>query len=212
MKKSSLLTSLLLIATLTISACGSQTAEKPPTPTTAASPASPAPEASIAASPSPAAEASPEASPEAPAAAETAETYREKDGLFEISFPEGYTHQDTGSGVAFVSGDQGFGGSVDFGSAQGNQLNNTQLEEALKTEYEKRLEQVTWQGSEEQPDGSVRVDWVGTDQQGNELDAVSFVEQRGDNIFILNLFGINKAYQDYQPDAEAIVSSYRVRQ
>ncbi|MDX2214923.1 MAG: hypothetical protein SFY66_16670 [Oculatellaceae cyanobacterium bins.114] len=211
MKKSSLLTALFLVTALMLSACGSQsqTADKPPAPTTAsASPSVPAPETSVAASPSP----SVAASPETPAAATTTETYREKDGLFEISFPEGYTHQDTGSGVAFVSSDQGFGGSVDFGSAQGNQLDNTQLEAALKTEYEKRLNQVTWQGSEEQPDGSIRVDWVGTDKDGNELDAVSFVEQRGDNVFILNLFGINKAYQDYLPDAEAIVGSYRVRQ
>lgn len=207
MKKSSLLTSLFLVATVTLAACGSQTADKPPAPSVAASATAPTSSETPAASPSP----TTEASPETPAVA-TAETYQEKDGLFQIAFPEGYTHQDTGSGVAFVSGDEGFGGSVDFGSAQGNTLNNTQLEEALKAEYEKRLQQVTWQGSEEQPDGSIRVDWVGTDEQGNELDAVSFVEQRGDNIFILNLFGINKAYQDYLSDAEAIVGSYRIKQ
>jgi hypothetical protein len=221
MKKSTLLTSLLLIATVTLSACGSQTADKPAAPTVAASP-----EASIAASEPPVDSETPAASPSSPAstaptdkaspteapAVTTPETYREQSGLFEIAFPEGYTHEDTGSGVAFVSGDESFGGSVDFGSAQGNTLNNDQLEAALKTEYEKRLEDVTWQGTEEQPDGSIRVDWVGTDKEGNDLDAVSFVEQRGDNIFILNLFGINKAYQDYLPDAEAIVGSYRVRQ
>lgn len=216
MKKSSLLTSLFLIATVTLSACGSQTADKPPALSVAVSPEAsvapsetPAPsETSSASSSTPTDKASPT---EAPAVG-TPETYREQSGLFEIAFPEGYTHQDTGSGVAFVSGDESFGGSVDFGSAQGNTLDNAQLEAALKTEYEKRLEDVTWQGTEEQPDGSIRVDWVGTDKEGNDLDAVSFVEQRGDNIFILNLFGINKAYQDYLPDAEAIVSSYRVRQ
>jgi len=44
------------------------------------------------------------------------------------------------------------------------------------------------------------------------LDAVSFVEQRGDTIYILNLFGVNKSYQDYNSDAEKIVGSYRVKQ
>jgi hypothetical protein len=53
---------------------------------------------------------------------------------------------------------------------------------------------------------------VGRDTDGNDLDAISFVEQRGDTIFILNLYGINKAYADYNSDAETIVGSYRVRQ
>ncbi|HEY9619105.1 MAG TPA: hypothetical protein V6C78_01990 [Crinalium sp.] len=197
------LTSLLLASVLTLSACTKQTAE---TPSPAAS--SPTPEASVASpSPSASAEASPSTSPAA-----LAQTYKEKDGLFEISFPAGYKYQETGSGIAFVSGDEKFGGSVDFGSAQGGRLSTKQLEDSLKSEYEKRLETVAWQGSEIQPDGSVRVDWVGRDKEGNDLDAVSFVEQRGDHVFILNLFGVNKAYQDYQADAEAIVGSYHVKQ
>jgi hypothetical protein len=197
-------TSLVLASVLTLSACTNQTASQSPSP--AAS--SPAPEASAT---------SPSSSPNPEASASTsptalAQTYKEKSGLFEISFPEGYKYQETGSGIAFVSTDEGFGGSVDFGSAQGGRLNTSQLEESLKSEYEKRLEQVAWQGSEIQPDGSVRVDWIGRDKEGNDLDAVSFVEQRGDNVFILNLFGVNKPYQDYGSDAEAIVGSYRVRQ
>lgn len=138
--------------------------------------------------------------------------YQEPSGLFEISLPPGYTYEETGSGIAFASGDQGFAGSVDFGSAQGQQLTNEQLETGLKAEYETRLTSVTWQGSEVQPDGSIRVDWVGTDPEGNQLDAISFIEQRGDMIYILNLFGVNTPYQNYNNDAQAIVNTYRVRQ
>jgi hypothetical protein len=191
----------LLVSTLVLAGCsGSPQARQAissssPAPTTAASPnATPAPETSSAASPSP---------------SEDGQTYQEQNGLFSISFPQGYQYQETGSGIAFVSGDQGFGGSVDFGPAEGSQLSTDQLEEALKIEYEKRLQDVSWQSSAVQPDGSVRVDWVGQDSDGNNLDAISFVEQRGDTIFILNLFGINKAYQTYNSDAEAIVNSYR---
>lgn len=142
---------------------------------------------------------------------DTPQVYREPNGLFEISLPSDYKFEETGSGIAFASGDEGFAGSVDYGSAQGQTLTNEDMEAALKSEYEERLKEVTWQGSEVQPDGSVRVDWVGTDPQGNQLDAISFVEQRGDTIYILNLFGVNQAYQNYNQDAEVIVGSYRVR-
>jgi hypothetical protein len=138
------------------------------------------------------------------------QTYREPSGLFEISLPAGYTYEQTGSGIAFTSTDQKFGGSVDYGSAQGNVIGPSQLEASLKAEYEKRLSDLVWQGSSPQPDGSLRLDWTGRDSQGNILDAVSFVEQRGDTVFILNLFGVNASYQDYNADAEAIVDSYRV--
>lgn len=207
MKYALRLASLVLISALAISACGkgASTANNSPTTTkpsldASASPASPAPSASTESSPSPS------------ASTAGAQTYREKSGLFEISFPEGYTYEETGSGIAFVSKDQGFGGSVDFGSAQGGKLSNEQLEKALKDEYEKRLKELSWQDTKPQPDGSVRVDWTGKDPQGNALDAVSFVEQRGDTIFILNLFGVNKPYQDYNSDAEKIVGAYRVKQ
>jgi ABC-type phosphate transport system substrate-binding protein len=203
----SFFTPLLLASVLTLSACGEATTGE-----------------STSTSPAPSVEASPSAvvpstAPQTPTAqspnsssTDGSVAYQEPSGLFQISFPQGYTYEETGSGVAFASSDEGFAGSVDFGSAQGQQLSNEDLETALKEEYEKRLQAVTWQKSEIQPDGSVRVDWVGTDPDGNELDAISFVEQRGDNIFILNLFGVNRAYQDYNNDAEVIVGSYRIRQ
>jgi hypothetical protein len=206
--------SILLIASTFGSACGFLSADQ------TAPAQSPAPTSPLAVSPdaaSPDASSAPESpSPASPvpdaAAPADATRYEDPNDLFQISFPAGYTHQETGSGIAFVSSDKGFGGTVDFGSAQGQQLNTTALEEALKAEYENRLEDVAWQGSQIQPDGSVRVDWVGRDTDGNDLDAVSFVEQRGDTIYILNLYGINKAYADYNADAETIVSTYRVRQ
>lgn len=192
---------LLLISALTLSACNkgastTETAQTTDNPSIGAS-APTLPEASPSVSPSPTAAAG--------------KTYKEKAGLFEISFPEGYTYEETSSGIAFISKDLGFGGSVDFG-APGSKLSSEQLERALKDEYEKRLKELKWEDTKPQPDGSIRIDWTGKDPQGNALDAVSFVEQRGDNVFILNLFSVNKAYQDYNSDAEKIVGSYEVKQ
>lgn len=161
-------------------------------------------------SPTPSASPTPSLFPSPSAAAET-QLYREKEGRFEIAFPKGFVYQDTGSGVAFASEDQGFAGAVDFGSAQGQKLTPPQLEAALKAEYQNRLKSVSWTQSVLQSDGSLRIDWTGKDEQGNTLDAVSFVEQRGDTIFILNLYGVNKPYQNYQQQAEAIVKSYRIK-
>lgn len=202
MKSALRLTTLLLLSALALSACNKSisTASNPQATGQASSNAAISPTASPTASPSPVASTS------------TGKAYEGKNGLFEISFPEGYTYQETGSGVAFVSKDQGFGGSIDYGSAQGNKLSKEQLESALKAEYEHRLKNVKWQESNVQPDGSIRVDWLGKDPDGNALDAVSFVEQHGDTIFILNLFGVNKSYQSYNTDAEAIVKSYHVKQ
>lgn len=206
MKYSFCLASFLLASTLVLSGCSSNTQN-------ATAPAS-SPAASPVASPNQVA-AQPSSSPASASANSPTSTdlsYREANGLFEISFPEGYTYEETGSGISFVSGDQSFGGSVDFGPAQGQQFTTAQLEDSLKEEYTQRLDQVAWQGNQLQPDGSIRVDWVGRSKDGNDLDAVSFVEQHGDTIFILNLFGINKPYTNYTADAEAIVGTYRVRQ
>jgi hypothetical protein len=137
------------------------------------------------------------------------QTYSEPNGLFEISFPAGYTYARTGSGITFSSADQKFGGSVEYRSHQDRALSLAQLEANFKSEYESRFSNIVWQGSLPQADGSLRLDWVGRDSSGNRLDAISFVEQRGSTVFILNLFGINTAYQDYNPDAEAIVSTYQ---
>jgi len=209
--------SFLLLTVLTLSACtsGNQAADNKPVDQTSpsSSPAalsSPSPAVTTPESSAPAS--SPNSSASSPTALTGGKTYRQSNNLFEISFPQGYTYKETGSGIAFSAADQGFGGSVDYGSAQGNHLTTKQLEDALKQEYESRLAQVSWQDSQLQPDGSIRVDWVGRDKEGNDLDAVSFAEQRGNTIFILNLFGINKPYNSYNASAQAIVSSYHVKQ
>ncbi|WP_416674735.1 hypothetical protein [Egbenema bharatensis] len=141
-------------------------------------------------------------------------TYRQPNGAFEISFPEGYQYQPTESGLIFYSEDEAFRGEVVFGSAQGETYTNEQLEEFLKQAYRANLNltEVDWQQTAVQPDGSVRIDWVGKDPGENVLDAESFIEQRGDTIYILTLSGINASYTDYLEDAQAIVNSYRVQQ
>ncbi|GAB4380843.1 MAG: hypothetical protein Kow00121_37940 [Elainellaceae cyanobacterium] len=149
-----------------------------------------------------------------PADAELTQTYRQPQGAFEISLPKDYKYEETETGLIFGATDESFRGEVVFGSAQGEKYTNQQLEEFLKEAYKSNLKlaDVQWQQTEVQADGSVRLDWVGTDPQGNVLDAESFIEQRGDTIFILTLSGINKPYIDYVDQAQAIVSSYRVQQ
>lgn len=141
------------------------------------------------------------------------QTYQEAEGSFAISFPDGYQYEKTDLGVVFYSKDQAFRGEVVFGSAEGQKYNNQELEASLKKAYQENLKltEVEWQQTEAQPDGSLRIDWTGKDPQGNVLDAESFIEQRDDTIYILTLSGINKPYQDYFADAQAIVGSYQIR-
>ena len=186
---------ILLLISLTLAACS----QKPVAVTPSVSP-------SLLPTPSPIAILSPSLSP-----SPQLQTYRHKDSLFEISFPKGYKFKPTSSGVAFVSADQKFAGAVDYGSAEGKQLNNQQLEASLKAEFTNRLKEVNWQTAKVQPDGSLRLDWTGKDKTGNALDAVSLVEQRGNYIYVLNLFGIDKPYQTYNSDAETIVNSYQIQ-
>lgn len=216
MKNSFRFAFLAFAVTLTLAACGrlntvannsatsSPAASAPADSPTEAAPSAPAPLPSEGASIAP--------NPQASVPASGNQTYRQPKGLFEISFPSGYTYRETNSTLTFASNDGGFGGVVEYGSAEGKRLTTQQLEDALKQGYEDRLERVSWQDSQIQPDGSVRVDWIGRDKEGRDLDAISFIEQRGDTIFILNLFAVNKSYNDYSDDAEAIVATYRVKQ
>jgi hypothetical protein len=196
------LISFLLLSALILAACGKTnlTNAIQPSPVTVGSPS---------ATPAPTVEAS--ASPQ-----ETTltQTYEEPQGAFAISFPQGYQYEQSEKGVIFRSADEAFRGEVVFGSAQGGKYTSEQLESFLKEAYRNNLKltEVEWQKTESQPDGSLRIDWVGKDPQGNVLDAESFIEQRGDTIYILTLSGINKPYLDYLTDAQAIVNSYRVRE
>lgn len=192
---------LLLFSALTLAACGKGSPVV----------SNPSPAATPVASTSPAAE--PSASPSTEAT-NLKQTYQEAAGAFKISFPEDYLYEKTDSGVVFHSKDEAFRGEVVFGSAQGSKYSNEELEKFLKEAYKQNLKltEVDWQQTEEQSDGSLRIDWVGKDPQGNTLDAESFIEQRGDTIYILTLSGINKAYKDYFADAQAIVGSYQVKE
>lgn len=138
-------------------------------------------------------------------------TYRQHDGLFELTLPPGYRYREIEDGVSFISGDRRFGGSANVVSAEGRSLTHELLEMGLKEEYKNRLQSLEWQASTPQPDGSLRVDWIGVDTNGDVLDSVSFVEQHGDYIYILNLHAINEAYANHEEAATAIVESYRLR-
>ena len=189
---------LLLFSSLVLIACGKSNLVSSDS----------SPSATPSASTSPSVEAS-----ASPSTTELKQTYQEAEGAFQISFPESYLYEKTQTGVIFHSKDQAFRGEVVFGSAQGEKYSNQQLETFLKEAYRENLKltEVDWQQTEAQPDGSLRIDWVGKDPQGNVLDAESFIEQRGDTIYILTLSGVNKPYQNYSADAQAIVSSYQTR-
>ncbi|NJO39697.1 MAG: hypothetical protein HC769_05495 [Cyanobacteria bacterium CRU_2_1] len=192
----------LLVSAVALAACGRLTSVssnvQPSSPSPSVTPTSPSPSASA---PSP----TPPTQPQ---------TYKEPGGAFEITLPSGYQYQPTETGVIFQSVDHAFRGEVVFGSAQGGKYNNEQLEAFLKQSYKTNLNlaELESKGSQEQPDGSLRVDWAGQDPQGNRLEAESFIEQRGNTIYILTLSGVNRSYSDYLKDAQAIVSSYKVRQ
>ncbi|WAL60206.1 hypothetical protein [Thermocoleostomius sinensis] len=195
------LISLLLLSSLILAACSKTNLTNTIQPPATVTPPNAAP-------PTVKASASP------PPSTELTQTYEEPQGSFTISFPQGYQFEQSDKGVIFRSEDEAFRGEVVFGSAQGGKYTSDQLESFLKEAYRTNLKltEVEWQKTETQPDGSLRIDWVGKDPQGNVLDAESFIEQRGDTIYILTLSGINKPYLDYLTDAQAIVNSYRVRE
>jgi hypothetical protein len=134
-------------------------------------------------------------------------TYRPRNKEFEVTLPEKYDIQPQRDGVAFVSDDGGFGGEVVFFKEE-KPLDAEDLENALKKIYDELLDGASWQLSEIQPDGSVRLDWRGTTPEGKELDAVSYIEQRNDTVFILNVYGIDRPYDAFLDDSQTIIGSY----
>jgi hypothetical protein len=134
-------------------------------------------------------------------------TYRPRNQEFEVTLPEKYEIQPQRDGVAFVSDDGGFGGEVVF-FKEDKPLDAEDLENALKKIYDELLDGAAWQLAEIQPDGSVRLDWRGTTPEGKELDAVSYIEQRNDTVFILNVYGIDRPYDAFLDDSQTIIGSY----
>ena len=140
----------------------------------------------------------------------TGETYQDPDGVFEITLPPGYKTEETGSGIKFISDDGGFKGIVDFAPIE-EELGVDRLEGALRQYLEETLTEVEWQNSRLEPDGSVRVDWVGKSPQGEQLDAVSYIEQRGNTLYTLSLYGVNKAFDDYSEDVAIVLKGYKLK-
>lgn len=139
------------------------------------------------------------------------QAYQDAADRFAIALPPGYTATPTATGMMFISADGKFGGLIDVGPAQGHWFSLAELESALKTEYERRLSTVTWQGSYEHAQGGVRIDWIGQDPSGNQLDAISFIQQQGDAIFVLSMWGVNTPYSTYNNDADLIFATYHIQ-
>jgi hypothetical protein len=138
-------------------------------------------------------------------------TYKEPGGAFQISFPKGYEYQTTASGIKFTSADKGFKGFVDFAKTD-EALNSEKLEGALREYLDSVLKDVKWENANLETQNRIRVDWIGKSSEGEKLDAISYIEQRNKTIYILSLYGVNKAFDNYRNDAEAIVRSYRTQE
>jgi hypothetical protein len=135
-------------------------------------------------------------------------TYKEPNGAFQISFPKGYEYRETGSGIKFTSPDKEFKGFVDFAKTDGA-LNSEKLEGALREYLNSVLQEVKWQNANLETSGRIRVDWTGKSSEGEKIDAISYIEQRNNTIYILSFYGVNQAFDLYRNDAVAIVRSYR---
>lgn len=137
-------------------------------------------------------------------------TYKEPGGAFQISFPKGYEFRETGTGIKFTAPDRGFKGFVDFAKSDGT-LNSEKLEGALREYLNSVLKDVKWQNANLENQGRIRVDWTGKGADGEQLDAISYIEQRNNRIYILSLYGVNQSFDKYRGEAEAIVRSYRTQ-
>jgi hypothetical protein len=138
-----------------------------------------------------------------------AKVYRDPKGAFMIALPKGYEYKETGSGIRFFSIDKGLKGFVDFTKTD-KVLNLEELEGALREYLDRTLKKVTWQNSVIEPESRLRVDWTGESQEGEKLDAVSYIQTSGNTIYIMSLYGVNQPFDKYRQDIEVIVGSYRV--
>lgn len=140
-------------------------------------------------------------------------TYRDPRGLFEIFLPAGYTSQVLDTGVLyFQSADQNFTGVVMCAVMAGTPPSREQLEAIVKSTNAEFFSNVTWQSTQIQPNGTLVMPWVGRDPNGSNLDSIAYVEQRSNQLCMLNLSAIDRPYSDYSSDAQAILSSYRTSQ
>jgi hypothetical protein len=138
--------------------------------------------------------------------------YQNPNGWFALALPKQYHYTETDQGLTFLSPDDGFGGQIEYFTEQDQNLDHSELETILKQEISEQFSEVSWQEDAQiQEDDSLRLDWVGIDSSGKQLDAVSFIEQHGDTLFVMHAHGINQPYQHYNNDARIIVGTYVVR-
>lgn len=141
------------------------------------------------------------------------QVYQDDSGMFALALPKGYTHEKTDQGITFTSEDEGFAGEIVYESDPSATTNLYALEKQLKDIIEARFGTVDWDhNGQRQPDGSVRLAWDTTDEDGRDIDALSFIEVHGQNRFALLLYSVDQAYNDYGDDAKIIAGTYVVRQ
>ncbi|MEM7773012.1 MAG: hypothetical protein AAGA75_23900 [Cyanobacteria bacterium P01_E01_bin.6] len=139
--------------------------------------------------------------------------YRDDSELFALALPAGYSYESIGNGITFLSGDLGFGGIIQYQTTEVTNIAQESLDEVLRQTIETQFSEVSWQSDfQEQADGSFRLDWNAVNAAGKPLDALSFIEQHGETLFILTAYGIDKAYSEYNDDARIIVGTYVVQE
>ena len=139
--------------------------------------------------------------------------YRDDSELFALAFPAGYTYEPIDNGITFLSEDEGFGGLIQYQTTDVTNIAQESLDEVLRATIEAQFSDVSWQSElQEQADGSFRLDWNAVNAAGKLLDALSFIEQHGETLFILTAYGIDRMYSDYNDDARIIVGTYVVQE
>jgi hypothetical protein len=139
--------------------------------------------------------------------------YRDESELFALAFPSGYTYESIENGITFLSEDEGFGGVIQYQETDVENIAQESLDDVLRATIEAQFAEVSWQSDlQEQADGSFRLDWNAVNAAGQSLDALSFIEQHGETLFILTAYGIDRAYRDYNDDARIIVGTYVVQE
>ncbi|MGF1537228.1 MAG: hypothetical protein ACFB4J_12205 [Elainellaceae cyanobacterium] len=144
---------------------------------------------------------------------ENVQIYRDEDGMFALALPEAYKHESGDRGMTFTSPDGGFGGEISYALIP-EPLTPQQLEARLKQSLQESFVDVSWEkdSAEKQSDGSLRQSWRGVNSEGQQLDALSFIEQHSGAVYTLTAYGIGRPYGDYNKDAQIIAGSYVVRQ
>ncbi|NEQ99947.1 MAG: hypothetical protein F6K30_25150 [Cyanothece sp. SIO2G6] len=140
------------------------------------------------------------------------QAYQDPNGFFALAFPEGYNFEPSEQGLTFLSEDGGFAGEIVYQVSEKPSNDMLNLEKALKAHIDPQFPTIEWQrAGQRQPDGSVRLAWTGEDESGRDIDALSFIEVRGQITFILSLYAIDQEYNTYAEDARIIAGTYVVR-